>query len=154
MHRLLTICLIATAGICHGVARGDEIATPTIVASETNVQAIPAELFVTNDLSGSWRGSWTSCTSGHKGPMRAEFCRLNNGDYRVNFRGRFFKLFPFRYSVVLKVVEEGDVVRLNGSSYLGRMFGTFCYSATADACQFRADYTSKKDNGVFSLTRE
>jgi hypothetical protein len=51
------------------------------------------------------------------------------------------------------VVEEGDTVRLKGSSYLGRMFGTFCYSASADACQFRADYTSKKDRGVFSLKK-
>jgi hypothetical protein len=105
------------------------------------------------DLSGRWVGTWTSCSTGHKGPLKAEVCRLSNGDYRFKFRGRFFKVFPFRYSVVLNVVEEGDTVRLKGSSYLGRMFGTFCYSASADACQFRADYTSKKDRGVFSLKK-
>ena len=120
---------------------------PEGIAGQVAPVVLPA------DLSGSWEGSWKSCTTGHKGPLKAEFCRLGNGDYRVNFRGRFFKLFPFRYSVVLQVVEESDVVQLSGSSYLGRMFGTFCYSATADACQFRADYTSRKDSGIFLMKR-
>ena len=158
MSRLLTIFLVFAGGLVHQQAGADETGTqetgkPAIVASDAVVEPLSVEHIVFNDLSGTWQGTWTSCKSGHKGPMKAKFCRLKNGDYRVNFRGRFFKIFPFRYSVVLKVVEEGDVVKLSGSSYLGRMFGTFCYSATADACQFRADYTSKKDHGVFSLKR-
>jgi len=107
------------------------------------------------DLSGCWSGSWQSCSTGHSGVLRATFTRCDESHYRVDFSGRFFKLLPFRYSVTLTVVEETeDTVTLSGSSYLGRLFGTFCYTATADDCHFRADYTSKKDRGVFTMTRQ
>lgn len=107
------------------------------------------------DLSGCWSGAWKSCSSGHQGVLRAEFIRCDDTHYRVHFSGRFFKIFPFRYSVTLSVVAETeDSVTLAGSSYLGKLFGTFCYTATADDCHFHADYTSKKDRGVFTMTRQ
>lgn len=152
---MISAAVLAVAVLPSWSSAAERQDTPTpATAPEASVEAAPAAAIVTNDLTGSWKGSWYSCKSGHKGPMRAEFCRLSNGDYRVDFKGRFFKVFPFRYSVVLQVVEESDVVKLRGSSYLGRMFGTFCYSATADACSFKANYTSKKDHGIFSLTRQ
>jgi hypothetical protein len=107
------------------------------------------------DLSGCWSGSWQSCSTGHAGVLRATFTRCDDTHYRVDFSGRFFKILPFRYSVTLQVVEETEeTVKLSGSSYLGKLFGTFCYTATVTDCQFRADYTSKKDRGVFTLTRQ
>lgn len=106
------------------------------------------------DLSGSWSGTWESCTTGHAGPLRAEFTRCGATHYRVDFRGRFFRILPFRYSVTLDVVEDcGDRLVLAGSSFLGRLFGTFTYRATADDCRFTADYRSGKDSGEFRLTR-
>lgn len=106
------------------------------------------------DLSGTWRGDWQSCVTGHKGPLNAKFVRCDDSQYEVTFSGRFFKLLPFRFRVTLDVVrEEGDTVELSGSSYLGRMFGTFYYTATANGCNFTSNYTSCKDNGVFRLTR-
>jgi hypothetical protein len=114
------------------------------------VVAAPASA---EDLSGGWSGGWVSSTTGHKGPLHAEFTRLDAASYQVDFRGRFFKLFPFRYSVVLNVVEEGDTVRLSGDSYLGRMFGWFHYDAVASGGNFTADYSSCKDQGQFCLTR-
>lgn len=106
------------------------------------------------DLSGCWTGSWESCTSGHSGPLFAEFTRCGEKDYRVKFTGRFLKVIPFRYTVTLTVVEDrGDELILAGSSYLGRLFGTFSYRATATDGRFTADYTSKKDDGTFRMTR-
>ncbi len=107
------------------------------------------------DLSGQWSGGWSSTTTGHKGPLQATFQALNDTDYEVQFRGRFFKIFPFRYRVVLSVVETYDDgrVRLEGASYLGRMFGTFTYQAEATDASFRADFASCKDAGVFWLNR-
>jgi hypothetical protein len=106
------------------------------------------------DLTGRWAGSWESCTSGHSGPLFAEFTRCGETDYRVKFTGRFLKVIPFRYTVTLSVVEDrGDELVLAGSSYLGRLFGTFSYRATATDGRFTADYTSKKDDGTFRLTR-
>lgn len=106
------------------------------------------------DLSGCWTGSWQSCTTGHSGVLRARFTRCGETQYRVDFSGRFCKLLPFRYSVMLDAVEDcGDRVTLAGSSFLGRLFGTFRYTASADGNAFTARYSSKKDSGRFDLRR-
>jgi hypothetical protein len=106
------------------------------------------------ELAGCWEGRWESCTSGHQGPLNAKFCKVDDTHYRVDFSGRFFKIFPFHYSVTLMVTgQDRDTLLLSGSSYLGRMFGTFHYSARATDCSFVADYTSCKDRGRFILHR-
>ena len=106
------------------------------------------------DLSGAWSGCWVSTSTGHSGPLQATFTPCGGGRYAVVFSGRFFKILPFRYSVTLRVVEDrGDAVTLAGSSFLGRLFGTFTYRADATDCHFEASYSSKKDAGIFRLDR-
>jgi len=105
------------------------------------------------DLSGEWSGTWQSCITGHKGVLKGTFCRIDEGHYRVDFRGRFFKIMPFRYSVTLNVVEEGETVKLSGDSYLGRLIGTFTYEASATSTDFTANYSSCKDSGTFVMSR-
>jgi hypothetical protein len=116
-----------------------------VLASQSAAQA--------TDLSGCWSGTWQSCVTPHRGPLNAEFVRINANQYEVFFNGRFFKLLPFKYSVVMTATEQDGVVYLSGSKYLGRMFGTFSFSATATDCQFDATYSSCKDNGLFTMTR-
>lgn len=107
-----------------------------------------------SDLSGYWSGTWASSCTRHHGPLSATFCRLDETHYRVNFRGRFFKILPFHYSVTLAVVgQEGDTLKLSGSSYLGRLFGTFYYQADVTPTNFVATYWSCKDRGRFLLSR-
>lgn len=105
------------------------------------------------DLSGTWSGTWNSDRCRHHGPMTAYLCKLDNGNYAATFRGRFFRIMPFRYTTVLNVDADGDVVQLSGSSYLGRLFGTFTFQANATATNFNATYSSCKDWGRFCLTR-
>ena len=105
------------------------------------------------DLSGGWSGRWDSVSTGHTGPLRATFSRVNDSQYQVDFSGRFFKVIPFHYSVVLNAVEEGDTVRLSGDSYLGRRYGWFHYEAVVVGDCFTASYSSCKDSGEFRLTR-
>ena len=106
------------------------------------------------DLSGQWAGNWRSCTSGHSGPLKATVCKCDETHYQVRFRGRFFGVIPFRYEVTLEVVgQDKDRVFLSGEAYLGHLFGTFHYQAEATDCEFRATYTSCRDNGTFCLTR-
>lgn len=117
------------------------------------ILVLPATAEAT-DLSGHWEGRWASLGTGHQGPLKGDFVRLSATQYQVNFRGRFFKIFPFKYSVVLNVVSEGaNFAQLRGSSYLGRMFGTFHYNATVQGNCFSATYTSCKDNGTFKMTK-
>ncbi len=106
------------------------------------------------DLTGNWRGTWVSCTSGHQGTLTGRFRQVNPHQYEVEFRGTFFKILPFRYSVTLDVVGyDGETTYLAGSADLGRMFGEFQYRAQATPCCFTADYTSCKDQGRFEMHR-
>ena len=106
------------------------------------------------DLSGCWEGRWGSNCTPHNGPLKATFVKQDDTHYCVHFKGRFFKLLPFKYSVTLAVVEDkGDSVTLSGSHYLGKMFGTFTYTANATACDFNSRYDSCKDNGYFCLKK-
>lgn len=108
---------------------------------------------VAEDISGCWSGHWVSCKNGHKGPLHATITKIDDTRYCARFSGKFWKLFPFRYSVILRVVEEGEVTRLRGSSYLGRLMGTFHYSATVSGCDFNATYCSKQDHGKWVMKR-
>ena len=106
------------------------------------------------DLSGCWSGYWQSCTTGHEGPLCAVFSKVGGDRYLVTFSGRFFKVFPFRYTVTLNVArDDGRTVTLAGSSYLGRLFGTFTYRASATATSFDSNYSSRRDSGKFVLSR-
>jgi hypothetical protein len=106
------------------------------------------------DLSGNWSGTWEDCLSGHSGPLRGTFCRCDDNHYRVTFSGRFFKVVPFQYSVVLTVVgQDGDKVLLAGESNLGPLFGTFTYQAEAIANHFVANFSSCRYQGRFILNR-
>jgi hypothetical protein len=127
------------------VVRSLVIALSLVLAGQSVSRAV--------DLSGCWSGTWQSCVTPHKGPLNAEFVRLDADHYEVFFSGRFFKLLPFKYSVVMTATEDNGVVHLAGSKCLGRLFGTFTFSATATDCEFDATYSSCKDNGCFEMTR-
>ncbi len=105
------------------------------------------------DLSGCWSGSWESCNTGHKGPLWAEFVSCGGNQYEVHFRGRFFKIMPFKYSVTMVAEERDGVVYLSGSKYLGRLVGTFSFNAAATDTCFNANYSSCEDSGQFKLSR-
>jgi len=120
------------------------------------VSGVPQESasWVPINLSGHWRGYWEDFRSGHSGPLKGDFCRLDASRYQVKFRGRFFKIIPFRYSVILHVVgEEDGKLLLSGQSYLGRRQGTFYYQGWASDTQFVANFHSCKYQGRFVLSR-
>ena len=105
------------------------------------------------DLSGTWEGSWQDFGTGHSGPLRATFVKLDNGSYQVSFSGRFAKIIPFRYTVVLSATEKDGKVHLSGSSDISRRRGTFYYNAEATDTSFVSSFQSCKDNGQFCLER-
>jgi hypothetical protein len=129
---------------------------PFVIACCLAISGLPASAEAAHavDLSGCWEGRWQSCATGHNGPIKATLVRINDTQYEARFRGRFFKVIPFRYSIVLNVAEDGDVARLQGSSYLGRLAGgTYSYDAEATESKFTLNYSSCKDHGQFVLCR-
>jgi hypothetical protein len=105
------------------------------------------------DLSGHWSGTWQSGSTRHQGSLQADFVRLDENRYEVFFSGRFLRFVPFGYSTVMAATEQNGLVTLTGSKYLGRLFGTFSFSASATDCHFEANYSSCKDHGYFKMTR-
>jgi hypothetical protein len=106
------------------------------------------------DLSGRWTcGSWLSYCTGHHGRLRGVLQRNCCGDYDARFTGTFAKIVPFLYRVTLNVVDCRDgVVYFRGSKRLP-MLGTFCYEGHATSCSFEFRYTTRKDRGVFRMSR-
>lgn len=102
---------------------------------------------------GGWRGAWVDNNSGHEGPLRARFRATNDGNYRVVFTGRFFKVIPFRFATKLNVVEQDcdRVVFAGESRIMG--FSRFSYHAVADSHHFNAQYQSRRWTGEFNLSR-
>jgi hypothetical protein len=106
------------------------------------------------DLTGSWSGHWESCKNGHHGPLSARFCKTDDGHYEVVFRGRFFKVVPFRYATTLTVTGyDGDRVLLSASKRLGPVLGSFSMDADATSSDFTAHFSSRDDQGLFVLRR-
>lgn len=113
-----------------------------------------APVLIDTDLSGTWSGQWCSQSTGHRGPMKAQFCRINSCQYEVTFSGRFCKLIPFRYKAILCAsVGDDGCVHLRGSKNLGFLFGTFNFSGTASESRFDARYWASSDCGTFTLSR-
>lgn len=124
----------------------ESVGASTLVGGEPVVEA--------PNPAGCWQGEWKSCSSGHHGALQATIVPCGDGRYRAEFRGRFFKVFPFRYSVTLHTVSvDGDTVHLAGSQNLGRLFGTFHFTAVVTECRFEARYSSCKDRGQFVMCR-
>ena len=104
-------------------------------------------------LSGNWQGGWNSCSTGHRGRMNAQFCRVDATHVQANFRGTFAKIIPFRYRPVLDIVhEEPGLMVLSGSKKLP-LVGNFQYDATVTGNQFHATYRSRRDHGYWTLQR-
>jgi hypothetical protein len=107
----------------------------------------------TSDLDGKWKGTWQDTQSGHHGPLKATFAKCDDSHYHVVFTGRFFMVFPFRYSVTLDVTGTVDgKTMLSGESKLP-LFGVFTYQAEATVCEFVAHFSSRRYQGRFDLKR-
>jgi hypothetical protein len=126
--------------------------TVAIALSLALTVATPADDSVTG---GGWSGQWSSESSGHKGPLQARISENPAGDYRIAFRGRFFVVFPFRYTATLSPVGTGanGEVYLAGEKRLGFGLGTFSTTAVATPATFDAEYHAKRDHGRFILRR-
>ncbi len=100
---------------------------------------------------GKWRGSWSSHSTGHQGPLRARIRQTGPDSYRALFSGRFAKVVPFIYPAKLqRVPGTCDCYRTIKRLPL---LGDYEMTAHVSARRFYARYKSKKDSGVFDLSR-
>ena len=113
-----------------------------------------AERAAASNLAGKWKGTWLSGSTGHKGPMQADFRSAGAGRWEVVFRGRFCALIPFQYSAILRESRGPDgTLQLSGNKNLGPLFGTFHFNGTVQNGQLDARWWSQKESGQFLLKR-
>ncbi|MEM8670795.1 MAG: hypothetical protein AAGG48_24925 [Planctomycetota bacterium] len=100
---------------------------------------------------GKWRGSWSSQTTGHSGPMKAHIRQIDSDSYRAVFVGRFAGVVPFMYPATLdRVPGTCDCYR---SSQRLPLVGTYNMTAHINARSFNARYHSSRERGTFNMSR-
>lgn len=100
---------------------------------------------------GKWRGTWTSRSTGHQGPMRARIRQVDHDTYRALFAGRFAGVIPFLYPARLERVP-GTCDRYRSSQRLPLM-GTYRMDAVITPGRFDASFRSRNDYGSFNMVR-
>lgn len=100
-----------------------------------------------------WKGTWSSDSTGHKGPLKATIQPNGTDGYKARFSGRFAGVVPFVYSSKMQVtgVENGRV-HLAADRKLP-LFGQFNTRAVMDGESFRATYQAKNDRGSFQMEK-
>ncbi len=104
------------------------------------------------DLSGRWRGTWTSSANArhaeHRGPLRAKFVSNGDGSYRALFAGRFFGIIPFAYRA--QVTQNGD--RVVSTRRLGPL-GEYRMQLVSSPGGLYGGWNAAGENGTIGLRR-
>ena len=111
-----------------------------------------ANLVMAGDASGRWRGSWSSATTGHRGPLRANIRSTESGELQAVFVGRFALIVPFVYRADL--TPSPYMPGHYTSSKRLPLLGTYRMHANVLGNEFQAHFSGRRDAGVFNLRRE
>ena len=100
---------------------------------------------------GKWRGTWSSQSTGHRGPLKAHIRQVDHNTYRAVFVGRFAGVVPFAYPAKLERVS-GTCDQYTSSQRLP-LLGTYRMHATVSPHRFHAEFRGRKDRGTFDMRR-
>jgi len=101
---------------------------------------------------GRWRGEWTSGSTGHRGPMRANIRPKSNGTYSARFSGRFFVVIPFTYRVDMAPAYPGSN-HLVADKKLGPVMGSYRMQTTFGTQSMGGQFQAAGDHGSVQMTR-
>ncbi len=99
---------------------------------------------------GRWRGEWTSQSTGHHGPMRANIRDQHDGTYSARFSGRFFVVIPFTYRVDLVPSGWGG---FTAEKQLGPIMGSYRMQTQFGTDGMAGQFQAAKDVGAVNMTR-
>ena len=122
----------------------------SVAFSVASVFAIGADTRAASP-SGSWRGGWSSQSTGHQGTLRARIRPIDSNTYRAVFAGRFAGVIPFVYPAKLQRVP-GSCDCYTSSQRLP-LLGTYRMTASVTPSRFYATFGGKRDQGTFDMRR-
>lgn len=103
---------------------------------------------------GRWRGEWKSQSTGHRGPMRANVWKANDGTYQARFSGRFALVIPFTYKVTMNPsYDQFGNVHLHASKPLGPLMGSYTMDAVSSGNGLNGSFRAAKDVGSIRMER-
>ena len=103
---------------------------------------------------GKWRGEWHSQSTGHRGPMRANVWKANDGTYQARFSGRFALVIPFTYKVTMNPsYDQYGNVHLHASKPLGPLMGSYSMDAVSSGNGLNGSFRAAKDVGSIRMER-
>ncbi len=103
---------------------------------------------------GRWRGEWKSQSTGHRGPMRANVWKANDGTYQARFSGRFALVIPFTYKVTMQPsYDQYGNVHLHASKPLGPLMGSYTMDAVSSGNGLNGSFQAAKDVGSIRMQR-
>lgn len=103
---------------------------------------------------GRWRGEWKSQSTGHRGPMRANVWKANDGTYQARFSGRFALVIPFTYKVTMNpTYDQYGNVYLHASKPLGPLMGSYTMDAVSSGNGLNGSFRAAKDVGSIRMER-
>jgi hypothetical protein len=107
-----------------------------------------------SDPTGRWKGEWTSQSTGHRGPMRANIRQSQDGSYQARFSGRFAVVIPFTYKVQLQPrYDEFGNVLLSARKPLGPLLGSYSMHAISSGSTLQGSFNAAKDVGAIQMNR-
>lgn len=114
------------------------------------------------NLEGAWTGTWKSNADGHTGKLRAIVKKMPTEagqpeKYAFRYHATWANILSGTITAEHQAVPSGKkkdgVVRLSGEKDLGRLGGVYSFTGAASPREFKADYSSKLDKGVFEMQR-
>lgn len=107
-----------------------------------------------SDPVGKWRGEWQSQSTGHRGPMRANVWKANDGTYQARFSGRFALVIPFTYKVTMHPsYDPHGNVHLHVAKPLGPLMGSYTMDAVSSGNDLNGSFRAAKDVGSVRMRR-
>ena len=109
----------------------------------------------TNSVAGAWEGIWRSGENGHTGRLRCILTpTTTNGVYQAQFHATFWKLFSAGYKVNFTIQPTNGYWLLSGEQNLGGLMGgVYKYDGKVTPTEFKANYKSSMDQGIFEMSR-
>jgi hypothetical protein len=114
------------------------------------------------NLEGAWTGTWRSHRDGHTGNLRAIVTKMPTEagqperysfHYHATWAGILSGVITAEHEAVPAGRKKDGVMTLSGEKDLGRLGGVYGFTGVASPVEFKADYKSKLDRGVFEMKR-
>ncbi|HSI63380.1 MAG TPA: hypothetical protein VLE43_09680 [Candidatus Saccharimonadia bacterium] len=114
------------------------------------------------NLEGAWTGTWKSNHDGHQGKLRAIVTSLPSQPgqperysfrYHATWANILSGTITAEHQATHAGKKKGGIVTLSGEKDLGRLGGVYGFTGAASPTEFKADYKSKLDKGVFEMKR-